>query len=148
MKRTLSTIIASALIAVALISPATAAEAPVGCATATIEWDGEQPWLISTVLDDGVRASIVGDFLWVQNNSDGSADSWDNVVSYELTPGVETFTTCVTEHDVAGPVIEETATVEAVTEDGSTITVIYDVAKWDAIEEANIAILKGRFLVY
>lgn len=148
MKRTLSTIIAACLIAATLISPAIAAEAPVGCATVTIEWDGEQPWLIDSQNDEGVNTAIVGTFLWIQYLSDGSSDSWDNVVSVELTEGVTSYSTCTTLHDIEGPNIEEAATVEAIDEAGDAVPVIYDVAAYDAIEEANIAILKGRFLVY
>lgn len=74
---------------------------PIGCVEVDLEWSGNTP-LISeiTYRDEGVRTATVGNFLWIQFNSDGSADSLNNVASVEIPDGSITAAACISEHDI------------------------------------------------
>ena len=97
-------LIAAAFMVALVASPVIAQEQPIGCVEVAVEWTEGSPILTGILhADEGVRTAIVGDYLWIQYNSDGTADSLNNVASVQIPVGATTASVCMSMHDVAGP---------------------------------------------
>jgi hypothetical protein len=96
-------LVAAAFVMALMVAvPAQAQEAPpIGCVEVDLEWSGNTPLIKEvTYRDEGVRTATVGSFLWIQFNSDGSADSDSNVASVEIPDGALTAAACLSQHDI------------------------------------------------